>query len=130
MGGVRSPVQPGDRDCDPADSHPVERKSRSVIEDLIQETYSKLCADQCRTMQQFEPNYPDATLGFVKVVAANVAHDHFRSRRSAKRGQSEMHVDLDVAVEPASTESPSDMELFESRTAALPAAKSRSEPTP
>jgi RNA polymerase sigma-70 factor (ECF subfamily) len=58
----------------------------SLIDDLTQETYLKLCADDCRLLKNFRSHYPDAIFGFLKVVTANVVHDHFKASRAAKRG--------------------------------------------
>lgn len=57
-----------------------------VIEDLIQDTYLKVCANNCRLLREFEARHPDAFFGMLKVTAANVAHDYFRSRHSLTRG--------------------------------------------
>jgi DNA-directed RNA polymerase specialized sigma24 family protein len=58
----------------------------SLIDDLTQETYLKLCADNCRLLKNFRSQYPGAIFGFLKVVSANVVHDHFKASRAAKRG--------------------------------------------
>jgi RNA polymerase sigma-70 factor (ECF subfamily) len=58
----------------------------SLVDDLTQETYLKLCADYCRLLKNFHSQYPDAIFGFLKVVTANVVHDHFKASRAAKRG--------------------------------------------
>jgi len=58
----------------------------SLIDDLTQETYLKLCADNCRLLKNFHSQYPGAIFGFLKVVTANVVHDHFKASRAAKRG--------------------------------------------
>lgn len=60
--------------------------SPAVLQDLVQETYLKLCADQCRLLTRFESQHPEAILGYLKVVTANVVHDHFKSLHSEKRG--------------------------------------------
>ena len=60
--------------------------SRQTVDDLIQETYLKLCADDFRILRSFEQQRPDAFIGYVKVVAANVARDHFKSFHTRKRG--------------------------------------------
>lgn len=53
--------------------------SRQTVDDLIQETYLKLCADNSRILRNFDHRHDGAFLGFVQVMAANVARDHFRS---------------------------------------------------
>ena len=60
--------------------------SHAVIEDLVQETYIKVCVDNCRLLREFQPHHPDAFFGMLKVTATNVAHDYFRARQSDKRG--------------------------------------------
>ena len=63
--------------------------SRPQLEDLIQDTYLKLCENDRRLLRSFQPRQEDSIYGFLKVVAANVVHDHFKSARAAKRGAGE-----------------------------------------
>lgn len=60
--------------------------SPAEIDDLVQETFLRLCADNCRLLKGFVPRDPDSIIGYLKVVAANVTHDKLRSERAAKRG--------------------------------------------
>jgi RNA polymerase sigma-70 factor (ECF subfamily) len=60
--------------------------SKQTVDDLIQETYLKFCADSHRLLRNFEHRHPDAFLGYVQVVAANVVRDYFKSSHSKKRG--------------------------------------------
>jgi RNA polymerase sigma-70 factor (ECF subfamily) len=62
---------------------------RQVVDDLVQETYLKLCADKCRLLREFSVQHPEAVLGYIKTIAVNVAHDHFKSHHSQKRGSGE-----------------------------------------
>ena len=57
-----------------------------TVDDLIQETYLKLCADQAR-LRTFESAHPDAIYGYLKVFTANLVHDHFKAVSSQKRGR-------------------------------------------
>jgi RNA polymerase sigma-70 factor, ECF subfamily len=59
---------------------------QQVVDDLVQDTYLKLCADKCRLLRDFAVQHPDAVLGYVKTIAVNVARDHFKSLHSQKRG--------------------------------------------
>jgi RNA polymerase sigma-70 factor (ECF subfamily) len=60
------------------------------VDDLLQETYLKLCADNCRRLLEFASQHPDdAVLGYIKKIAINAAHDHFKSLHSQKRGAGE-----------------------------------------
>jgi RNA polymerase sigma-70 factor, ECF subfamily len=58
---------------------------KSLIDDLVQETYLKICANECKLLRTFTPQQPDSAFGFLKVVAASVAHDFFKSRLADKR---------------------------------------------
>jgi RNA polymerase sigma-70 factor (ECF subfamily) len=62
---------------------------QQVVDDLVQETYLKLCADKCRLVREFSVQHPDAVHGYIKTIAVNVAHDHFKSFHSQKRGSGE-----------------------------------------
>jgi len=59
---------------------------RSQLDDLIQDTYLKLCENDSRLLRQFQPRQEESIYGFLKVVAANVVHDYFKSALAAKRG--------------------------------------------
>ena len=58
---------------------------KSLIDDLVQETYLKICANECKVLRTFTPQHPESTFGFLKVVAASVAYDFFKSRLAEKR---------------------------------------------
>jgi RNA polymerase sigma-70 factor (ECF subfamily) len=60
--------------------------SPQIVDELVQETYLKLCADGCRLLRSFHSMHEDAIYGFVKVLTANLVHDHFKAMRSQKRG--------------------------------------------
>src|SRR5271156_4584186 len=60
--------------------------SKQTVDDLIQETYLKLCADNFRSLRGFEQQHPGAFTGYIKVVTANVVRDHFKASYSQKRG--------------------------------------------
>ena len=60
------------------------------VEDLLQETYLKLCADKCRRLLEFALQHlEEAVVGYIKKISINVAHDHFKSLHSQKRGAGE-----------------------------------------
>jgi len=60
--------------------------SKQTVDDLIQETYLRFCADNYRVLRTFEHRHPEAFIGFIKVVASNVVRDHFKSTYSEKHG--------------------------------------------
>ncbi len=75
--------------------------SPALVDDLIQETYLKLCLDRKRLLSEFSPHNPESFYGFLKVVTANLVHDHFRSQRSQKHGLGQPHAWIDSPTIPA-----------------------------
>jgi len=63
---------------------------QQVVDDLVQDTYFKLCSNKCRQLLEFAAQHPDAIPGYVKTIAVNVAHDYFKSLHSQKRGSGEV----------------------------------------
>lgn len=76
------------------------------VDDLLQDTYLKVCADKCRLLLEFARQHSDeAVLGYIKTIAINVAHDHFKSLHSQKRGAGEtdqLHEDFDPVAKSGS----------------------------
>lgn len=60
--------------------------SKAALEDLIGDTYLKLCANNFALLRNFEFRTENGIFGFLKVVATNVVHDDFRRRRNQKHG--------------------------------------------
>jgi RNA polymerase sigma-70 factor, ECF subfamily len=50
-----------------------------VVDELVQETFMKLCRNDSRALKEFKAEHDGAVFGFLKTVALNVAIDHFRS---------------------------------------------------
>jgi RNA polymerase sigma-70 factor (ECF subfamily) len=74
---------------------------QQIVDDLVQETYLKLCADKCRLLRDFASEHPEAVAGYIKTIAINVAHDHFKSLYSKKRGFGRAAESLDE-IDPSS----------------------------
>ena len=74
--------------------------SPQIIDDLVQETYLKLCADRARVMREFRFDHPNAIYGFLKVVAANVAHDYFKRKNNKTHGDGQPTQTLEPGCEP------------------------------
>jgi RNA polymerase sigma-70 factor (ECF subfamily) len=72
---------------------------QQIVDDLVQETYLKLCTDKCRLLRNFAVLHPDAVPGYIKTIAVNVARDHFKALHSQKRGSGET-AQLSEDVEP------------------------------
>jgi len=56
------------------------------IDDLVQDTYLKLCANNFKPLRNFDFQHANALFGFLKVVAANIVEDYFRKKMSLKDG--------------------------------------------
>src|SRR5258707_1705704 len=73
----------------------------AAIDDLVQETLLKLCADECRLLRSFSDQNEGSLLAYLRVIAANVAIDYFRAHAARKRGSGRASESLDTASEPA-----------------------------
>jgi RNA polymerase sigma-70 factor (ECF subfamily) len=58
----------------------------TVVDDLVQETYVKLCSEDFRRLREFESRHEDAIYGYLKAVAYTVTLDHFKVHYAVKRG--------------------------------------------
>jgi|ERR1041385_1172888 RNA polymerase sigma-70 factor (ECF subfamily) len=61
--------------------------SPSLVDDLVQESYLKLCANQARGLREFQSRHEHAIYGFLKLVAYNVTMDYFKEQYASKRGK-------------------------------------------
>jgi RNA polymerase sigma-70 factor (ECF subfamily) len=50
----------------------------SLVDDLIQDTYVKLFANDKKALRAIKNEHENTIFGYLKVVASNVARDHFR----------------------------------------------------
>ena len=78
-----------------------------VIEDLIQETYLKICAHDYAVLRRYQPRHENSFLGYLKVVTANAVYDYFRKIKPIE----EMTDELKEAIN-ASRSGSSDDEIF------------------
>lgn len=51
-----------------------------LSDDLTQDVYLKFSANRAKVLRQFTPRYPGAVFGYLRVIAANVVHDYFKSK--------------------------------------------------
>jgi len=72
-----------------------------TVDDLVQATFLKLCANRCRILREFHSATPDAIFALLKTVAFSVAHDHFRISMAAKRGSGKWESALDQYADSA-----------------------------
>ena len=66
--------------------------SRSLVDDLVQETYLKLWEGGCCLLRNFAIQHPDAILGYIKITAANTTRDYFKHLHSESAGGDKPHV--------------------------------------
>jgi RNA polymerase sigma-70 factor, ECF subfamily len=72
-----------------------------LIDDLVQDTYLKICANHCRILREFQPEADEAIFGLMKMVAFSVAQDYFRARLAVKRRAGGRAFALDIYAESA-----------------------------
>ncbi len=78
----------------------------ALVEDLVQDTFVKLFANDCRALREFEFEHENSLFGFLKVVAARVVHDYIRKEWTDKRGGGFSVVSLDEAMSVSGGASP------------------------
>src|SRR5258707_2307622 len=61
----------------------------NLVDDLIQETYLKLFANDRKALRSIKNEHENTIFGFLKVVASNVVRDHFR-RPQSKADETEL----------------------------------------
>jgi RNA polymerase sigma-70 factor (ECF subfamily) len=77
----------------------------SIVDDIVQEVFLKLCEQERRVLRDFAPRGEDSFFGLLRVVSASVANDFFRRQHSEKRGGKV--VTLVIEEGPASASPPS-----------------------
>ena len=85
----------------------------SVVDDIVQEVFLKLCEKERRILRDFKPQGEDSFLALLRVVAASVANDYFRRLRSEKRGGKVVTMVLDEessSVVPVASEKDSEVQ--------------------
>jgi RNA polymerase sigma-70 factor (ECF subfamily) len=65
------------------------------IDDLVQNTFLKLCTNNFRALRNFDFQHDNALFGFLKVVAVNVVEDYFRKKMSLKDGGGQEEEDIE-----------------------------------
>jgi RNA polymerase sigma-70 factor (ECF subfamily) len=58
----------------------------ALVDDLVQDTYVRLCADNYKLLHKFNGQHENSLFGYLKVTAVSVALDYFKSLHSQKRG--------------------------------------------
>lgn len=73
------------------------RPNTSLVDDLVQQTFVKLCANNYKALLNFNFKDDHGFFGFLKVVASRVVEDHFREVNNQKRGGGREEEDIEDA---------------------------------
>lgn len=76
----------------------------SLVEDLTQTTFLKLWEGGRLLLRDFAVQRPEAVLGYLKRIAANATHDHFKHGHSQASGGDNPHVSTSDVDPEAGTE--------------------------
>jgi RNA polymerase sigma factor (sigma-70 family) len=79
------------------------KASRSEVEELVQETYTKLWEKGCRLLCDSAIKDPEAILGYIKKTARNTTLDYIKHRQSQKFGGDQPHfstIDINPEARP------------------------------
>jgi RNA polymerase sigma-70 factor (ECF subfamily) len=71
-------------------------RTSTVIEDLVQDTYLKVCANDRRLLKKFKSKHADAFYGMLKITAGNLARDYFRKEKGKKRDPGSPLADIEA----------------------------------
>jgi len=73
-----------------------------LVDDLVQETFLRLCTDEWKRLREFHSRHEGAIYGFMKAVARTVTLDYFKAQYTVKRGAAARRgVDFHAAVQTA-----------------------------
>ncbi len=59
---------------------------KMLVEDLVQDTFLRLCANRCRALREFQADEESYFYGFLRATAVSAVHDHFRRQHTISRG--------------------------------------------
>jgi RNA polymerase sigma-70 factor, ECF subfamily len=86
------------------------RCSPELVDDLVQDVYLRICANDYKVLREFRSPEPKALYGLIQAVATTVTLDHFRTWSAEKRGAGEEPIPLDVGLPLADKEAPAEVE--------------------
>ena len=90
-----------------------------VVDELVQETFLKLCRNDSKALKEFKAEHDGAVFGFLKTVALNVSIDHFRSLQPRSEEPLEDWQETSVSGTSAGTETAEMSVLLEQVDGAL-----------
>ena len=79
-------------------ARPYGCSDQAVLEELVQDTYLRICSDRFKILRSLKAQQPAAVYSLVKSVAYSTAVDEFRNQHAAKRGGHQRPVPLDDLV--------------------------------
>jgi RNA polymerase sigma-70 factor, ECF subfamily len=79
-------------------ARPYGCNDHAVLDELVQDTYVRICADGFKVLRGFKAQHPAAIYSLVQAVAYSTAVDEFRSQTTAKRGGTQRPVALDSLI--------------------------------
>lgn len=62
------------------------RPGAEEVEDLVQETFLRMCANNLALLRQFRGDRPEGLTALLRTVASNAVWDYWRSQGAQKRG--------------------------------------------
>ena len=82
------------------------------VDDLVQETFLKICKDDFKVLRSFEFRHENALRAFLKVMAANVVEDYLRKKNRDTDGGGQEPEDIDDLSHPPSDRSRAAESIF------------------
>jgi RNA polymerase sigma-70 factor (ECF subfamily) len=80
-------------------------QDKALIDDLVQDTFLRLCKDDARALRAYQPRGEDTLVAYIRVVAKSAALQHFETIAAKKRAGLEVPVeDVDPPSPPEKTE--------------------------
>lgn len=85
-----------------------------LADDLIQDTFVKLCAKNCHVLRSFRGTETTALCAYLRTVASSIAADHFNSSSAIKHGGKVQSISLEDLSAPSLATSNAPMQEIES----------------
>ena len=92
----------------------VGQANPDLVDDLVQETYRKICNDDFAALLNFEFRNENALAFpcFLKVMAANVVEDYLRQKNNEKNGGGLVEEDIEVVQMTVAAQSDSSQSIY------------------
>lgn len=77
-------------------------QDKALIDDLVQDTFLRLCKDDCKVLRDYQPRGEDCMIAYIRVVAKSTALDYF-SYAGAKKRDAALEVPVEDFDPPSSS---------------------------